>query len=436
MRRIFVLLILLGAVRLMEPLAPDGSATLLAFGFLLLAAYTSGELARSVRVPKLLGYLVAGVLFGPDVLGVVARETTYSLTPVSDVAIALIAFLAGAELQWKEVRARGTLVLRVLVSEIGLTTVVLSTLALLVLSYVPPFVGAPVMERLPFALLFGVVASVHSPAVTMGLLSETGANGPVARTTLGVVLLADVLVVLLFSGALGLARALVPPSGTELITSVSVGLVLWEIVGALLIGALLGGLVVVYLRIVERELVFFALLIAVLGAEVTSLAHVETLLALLTAGFVAENFSRGLGHRLREAAERAAAPIFVVFFALAGAKISIPGLASTWYFVVPLALARIASIWGGTRLGLRWAGQRGPELGGVWMGLISQAGVALGLASVVAKAYPQRGEALRALFLGLIAINETLGPLLFRRSLVSAGEVDPEAASPQAAGAH
>jgi hypothetical protein len=59
------------------------------------------------------------------------------------------------------------------------------------------------------------------------------------------------------------------------------------------------------------------------------------------------------------------------------------------------------------------------------MGLVSQAGVAIGLAAIVADAYPVRGAALRGLLLALIAVNETAGPILFRRALQSAGEASP-----------
>ena len=61
--------------------------------------------------------------------------------------------------------------------------------------------------------LFGSVAIIHSPAVTLALLTETRARGPVARTTLGIVLVADVAVILLFSATLAMTRAVVPATG-------------------------------------------------------------------------------------------------------------------------------------------------------------------------------------------------------------------------------
>lgn len=422
MRRALVLGLLFGGMQLILPLGSDGggSRTLLTFGFLILAAYTVGEIATAVGLPKIVGYLAAGVLFGPSGLAAVSLEGTVRLNPVSDLAVALIAFLAGAELRWGEVRERGVLLLKLTTVELLATFVVLTAALYGLRDFVPFLRDASPATAFASALLFGAIAAVHSPAVTLALLTETGARGPVARTTLGVVLLADVAVVLLFSAALAVARYLAPVSDAA--SQATLGLLVWEIVGALLVGALLGAAVAAYLRFVARELMLFAILVAFFGLELARVAHVELLLTLLTAGFVTENVSRH-GDALRHALERSAAPIFVVFFALSGAKIDLADVAPLLPLVLPLAALRAAAIWGGTRLGGRWARPvAGAEVRHVWMGLVSQAGVAIGLAAIVAEAYGGMGEQLRNLLLALIAVNETVGPVLFRRALARSGE--------------
>lgn len=423
MRRLFILVVLLGSLRLILPLGSQGqgSQALLSFGFLILAAYTVGELATAVRLPKIVGYLVAGVIFGPHVLGTVTAEGADRLAPVSQLAIALIAFLAGAELRWGEVRDRGPLLLKMMSTELLCSFAALFGLLYVFRDQVPFLSGVSDAQVIAFALLFASIAIVHSPAVTMALLTETGARGPVTRTTLGIVLLSDVAVVVFFSAALAIARALVPPTGAT--AAASVGMVMWEIGGALLVGAVLGGGVALYLRYVGRELFFFAILVAFFGQEIARLAHVEVLLTLLTAGFVMENVSReGEGVGLLHAMERSAAPVFVVFFALSGAKIQVQQVAALLPLVVPIALVRAGAIWTGMRLGGLWAGAGAPERKYAWMGLISQAGVAIGLATIVSEAYPEQGAALGTLLLALIAVNETVGPILFRRAIVASGE--------------
>ena len=279
-------------------------------------------------------------------------------------------------------------------------------------------------------VLFASVAVVHSPAVTMALLTETKARGPVARSTLGVVLVSDVAVILLFTGILGVARAVAPPDAAGSVGP-SLASLVWEIAGALVVGAALGGVVAVYLRWVRRELFLFALLIAFFGAEIARLAHVETLLMLLTAGFVSENLSEPeQGEAMRIAMERSAAPVFVVFFALAGASMEVSQVVTLWPLVIPIVAVRLLAIWAGTNLGARWGGASPNERRYVWMGLVSQAGVAIGLATIVAEVYPERGADIRTMFLAMLALNQTLGPILFRQALARSGELSEDAPLP------
>jgi Kef-type K+ transport system membrane component KefB len=213
-------------------------------------------------------------------------------------------------------------------------------------------------------------------------------------------------------------------SGAEAAT---VWALVWEIAGALVVGAALGGVVAIYLRWVRRELFLFAVLVAFFGAELARLVHVETLLMLLTAGFVSENLSESeRGEALRVAMERSAAPVFVVFFALAGASMEVSQIAVLWPLVLPIVGVRLLAIWAGSRVGAKWGRASAPEQQYVWMGLISQAGVAIGLATIVAELYPERGADIRTLFLAMLALNQTLGPILFRQALARSGELADE----------
>lgn len=423
MRRLIILLVLYTVMRGVFVLGSvdAGVPTLMLFGFLILAAYSVGELAATLKIPKIVGYMAAGVLFGPSALSYVTRPALDELTPVSNLAIALIAFLAGAELQWKEIRERGVAIVKMMSAELILSFVAVAGTLALLRSQLPLLANAPAAEVFAFSILFAAVAVVHSPAATIALLSESKASGPVARYTLGVVLVVDVAVVLIFTGVLAAARALVPPGGGD--GGVQVGTVLWEIGGAVLVGGVLGFAVSAYLRFISRELFIFAILVALLGAEIARVLHVETLLTLLVAGFVTENAGGGRGEQFRHAMERAAAPIFVVFFALSGARIDLLSVLPLWTIVVPVVLVRMLAIWGGIQLGGKWAGLESKVRQNTWYGLVSQAGVAFGLAAVVADVYPARGEALRSLLLATIAVNQTLGPILFRIGLQRAGEL-------------
>lgn len=423
MRRVIILILLLGAMQLIALAGPFGGAgrAILIFGFLILAAYSAGELAENARLPKIVGYMAAGAVFGPFAAGVVRTAEVTTLNPVGDLAIALIAFLAGAELEWSELKRRGASLVKVTSTELAISFVLIAALLLVMRPYVPFLAGTNWTVTIAFTLLFVSIAIVHSPAATMAILTETRAHGPVARSTLGIVLLADVVVVLLFSGALALARAMVP-SGARGVGSL--GATLWEIGGAFPIGLAIGLAVVLYLRITQAELFLFAIMVTFFGLEVARLLHAEPLLTLLVAGFVTQNVSRrGRGRVLREAMERSAAPVFVVFFALAGAKLDLSEVVRLWTLVLPIVLVRAGGLWIGCRVGGRWAGLTPNETRFYWLGLVAQAGVAIGLVDVASAVYPAAGGDMRTILLAVIAVDQTVGPILFRRALHKAGEV-------------
>jgi Kef-type K+ transport system membrane component KefB len=421
-RRAIILVLLLLGMQVILPLGDlsPNQRSLLTFGFLILAAYTVGEVATLMGLPQIVGYLAAGVIFGPEILNVVTTPVIITLQPINRLAIVLIAFLAGAELRWSEVRERGATILRIMSVELVFSFVALLALLLALSRLLPFLAGRTSTQVVALAMVFAAMTIVHSPAVTMAMLTETGARGPVARTTLGVVLFSDVFVVLFFAVIMAMARALVPPVGIG--AQPTFAAVVWEILGALVVGAALGGLVAATIRFVEKEIFIVSFIVAFIGSEIARLTHVESLLALLVAGFLVQNVS-GKGELLRHAMERSAAPVFVVFFALAGAQIDLVEVSRLWMFVLPIVGVRAAALWFGTRVGANWARAEPLVRRYTWLGLVSQAGVAIGLATVVVQVYPQHGTTMRTLFLAVLAVNQVLGPILFRWGLKRSGEL-------------
>ena len=270
-------------------------------------------------------------------------------------------------------------------------------------------------------LLFATMLTVNSPMVTIALLSETGASGPVAKTTLGTVLVADVVVILSLPepragpgrpgrGRLGAAHpgrgAL--PGGQPLH--------LWRAV-------VVAGIVGLYLRFVKLELVLFAVVVVFATDAAARAMHFELLLSLVVAGFLVENVPLVRAEPLVATLHAMGWPVFVVFFALAGVELPIGDFFRLWPVVTVFVLLRALGIWVAGRVGARVGGAEESVRQYAWTGLLSQAGVALGLAAVAAERFPHLGAALQATVVGVITLNQTLGPVLFRRALDRSGEV-------------
>ena len=108
---------------------------------------------------------------------------------------------------------------------------------------------------------------------------------------------------------------------------------------------------------------------------------------------------------------------------MAGAELDVASFASLWPFILLLAVVRGGAIRGASRAGARMGGAEPVVEREIWTGLVSQAGVALGLATIIAERLPGLGRAMQVLIVGIIAVNESVGPVLFRRGLSRAGEI-------------
>lgn len=425
-RRLVVLALLVGGAVLLEPLrAPTEGViaprSLLLFGILLLTADTFGALTHEAGFPRLLGYLLAGLALGPTVTGIVPPAVLQDLAMMKQLAVGLIGLLAGAELKMGDLRHRRRAILWILLLQVAAVMTAVWVTVLLLHRWIPFLAGMTAAPLLFVALLFAATLAVNSPMVTLAMLTETGARGPLARTTLGVVLVADVLVVLLFTVAFSLAQANL--GGPNAGASTVLVQLLREVLGSICAGLVIGGAVSLYLRFVRHELVVFAVVAVFATAAAAQALHFELLLSLLVAGFFVENVAPVRAEPLVETLHTMAVPVFVIFFAIAGAELDLAAFASLSPVVLVLALVRGGAILGASRVGARVGGAEPVVVREVWTGLVSQAGVALGLATIIAERLPVLGRAMQVLIVGVIAVNESVGPVLFRKGLARAGEI-------------
>jgi Kef-type K+ transport system membrane component KefB len=202
-----------------------------------------------------------------------------------------------------------------------------------------------------------------------------------------------------------------------------VALLSWELLGSLAFGGLLGAAFAIYLRHVGREVTLVLLGLCIVLAGVGQALHFEIVLASLTAGLVVENIAPPEGDALKHAVEHGALPVLIVFFVAAGASLQLDVLAEVGLVALVLAIARGGALWATSRAGLAWSGLPMEPGRLVWNGLVSQGGVTLGLASLVATEFASWGPPVYTLVIALTALHVLAGPVMFRKALADAGEV-------------
>lgn len=434
-----VALLFAGLVLLFQFASPTSgpeATGLLALGFVVLAAFTIGELVEVVKLPHITGYLLAGLVLGPSLShtfhlslpapfdhGVLSAEVIHQLGILDTLALPLICLTAGGALNTKEIRRAIRPIMGILVGQtififvgcIGLFWLISGPLPFLTM---PQLVGL----ELPAILALGaVVASVSlatSDAATIAIVVSTRSRGPLTTNALSVAVLKDVLVVICFSASTAFALSELPTgveaSFTDSLTGIGLSIVM---------GLLLGGGIHLYLRYIKAEVLLFLVAMIYTMSFVADALKAESALMFIMAGFVAANYSP-FGEKLIKEVERLSAPVFVVFFTLAGAKLHLDVLASMAAFGLALVVVRAAALYIGCRLGAVVGGADPMSKKYVWLSYLSQAGLAITLANDMPATYGESiGGALFSFLLAGVAIHELIGPAALQFALDRAGEI-------------
>ncbi len=411
---------LMYSARSFTPAGDETTSTALGFGFLLLVSFFMGRIFKSLHLPRLTGYIVAGILAGPSVMKLLTPAMVHDLAPLKGVAVCLIALAAGGEMSFRRMRALFRSIVSITLWSIGVT-VVLATACLIALRPWLPFLeGVDARASLAACVVLGVCVSAMSPAVVMALLGELEAKGPVSQTILGVVVVADLLVIVLFSAVSSGAQPLL--GGVADLGDTARHLA-WELLGSVVVGAAVGLLLTLYLRKVPAGRGLFVLLLCVIMSEVGSRLELDPLIIALTAGLLAENVSETESSELIHDIEAAALPVYVVFFALAGAMLNLTILRQVALPALAVVAVRAAGMWLGTRIGARRSGADPRVQTWAFGGFLPQAGLALALALLLPKVLPGFGEQAATLVVGIVGMNELIMPIVMRTALVRAGEV-------------
>ncbi len=408
--------------------AVGDSSALAALGFVILGGYIAGRCFAGIGLPQVTGYMLIGLLVGPYLVGILDQGLMNRLKPVEEIALVLIALTAGGELRLGDLRLHLKAISAVLVMQ-TLIVLLISTAALLLAGgwFIRFSECLDSRQIIIIALILGVMTSANSPSVAVAVITEMKARGRLTNLVMSVTVAKDVFVIILFTLGMTLAHGVMGGTVTGVFRQAHPPLPLL-VAGSLLIGILAGWLMVLYLKYIGRQVEIAILVMSVVLIQLIHITSLELLLTAIVIGFIIENYS-SQGPRLIKGLERISPPIYIIFFALAGAGVNLPLLLEIGLAAVLWAGLRALGIWLGTSVGFWISGeefrQTPPRTRGLtWLGYLPQAGVALGMASLVAVSFPGWGDNVRTLVLAVVAINQVVGPIGFRYALVKSGEAE------------
>ncbi|MEZ4460991.1 MAG: cation:proton antiporter [bacterium] len=436
------ILVLLGLMVSLQQFEYTGNTSfnpkvLAATGFIILAAFSMGELFKQVNLPALLGYIAAGVLFGPKLAPLLpnAPQALFSDDVIAELAlinvltVGLIGTLGGGELKIADVkrhfRTIFLVVSGIVVLAVPTTAVVILLLADFAPSLVPFLDGLPQNERWAAAILLGVFAMAMSPAATLAIIQETRSKGNFTSLSLGIVVVGDIVLVELFLVAFAFTRLMVAPEGLTIDGALGALPAIGAEIGyAVLIGVVTGAVFILYLQFVAREMMLFTVALIFAGSYVSNLLHAETLMAFLTAGFVVQNFSRH-GHEMIESLEKISVPVFVIYFMTQAALLDLRAVAGYIGLTVVLTGVRALAIFVGVNLATRLSKSQDNAQRYAWLAFFSRGGVDLVLAAMVANQMDVSwGKDFQTVIMASVVVHIVMGPPLLKLALDWAGETE------------
>lgn len=388
--------------------------SLLGLGFLILGGLVAGRLCQSIGLPSLTGYLGAGLLFGPSGLTIVNDEQVAQLRLVNSLALALIAMHAGCEFTKEMVKKNFRSLIHSTWCNILIIGVGVTALLVLFSQHVVFLKDLNTYSMIVVAALFSAVAVSKSPAAVVAILGETKIKNILSEHALGIVVILDVVILILFSLLLTIAKGSYDPNSQ--ISFASIGLLFGEIIASIAAGTFFGLLMIAYLRFFPRERTIFVVGISYGVTALCSYLHYDTLLVFVVAGFVVTNFSKQT-HKMIETIESLSSVVMIVFFATAGASLHISDVLQLWQLVVVIFVARAALTWVAEATAHHIANSNIALKKYGFTPFISQAGLSIGLSMIIYEGIPEHGPKIATLAISVVTLNEIFGPIIFKWGL-------------------
>ncbi|MBU2915621.1 monovalent cation:proton antiporter family protein [Reichenbachiella agariperforans] len=404
----------------------------LGFAVICIAASRIAPVFQKVNLPIITGFLATGVLAGPYLLGLIPKESTQQLNFINEIALAFIAFAAGSELYLRELHARIRSIKWNTISQL-VFTFAFGALSAFFLSDLLPFTqGVDFSTKLSISLLIGAIFVARSPTSAIAIISELRAKGPLTQTVLGVIVLTDFFVIILFAVCMSFAVSLTSGSSFNYI---SILILIVEIAVSLGVGFLLGKVLNFVISFRIRRYAKSVLIIG-LGYMVYLLKFyiqdltdgfmehpftIEPLIICIIASFYVANYTKNRPEFL-SILDKTFPLIYAAFFTLTGASLSLYALFDASLVALLFFVVRLFAIIAGNYFGGAMAEDPWPQIHLSWMPYVTQAGVALGLTAVVSNEFPTFGPDFAAFIIAIVVINEIVGPPLFKYAITKAGE--------------
>ncbi|NPA67765.1 MAG: hypothetical protein GXO50_04060 [Chlorobi bacterium] len=406
-------------------------AVIVAFGIIVTASNHLAKIFQNIKLPLITGFIIVGIFSGPYLLKMLPGNLN-RLGFINDISLAFIAFASGTEIYLKEIRDKVRDITVMTTAQLVIIFVLGFTIILLLADYIPFMSGAGQNTKTAVSLLISTIFIASSPASAIAVINELRARGRFTKTALGVTVIKDIFVIILFAVTFAVAEVLV--SGNKFNIS-EIIIVFADLLFSVLIGIVYGKILELNFKIAKNEYIDISIILLIgwsmflLSSFITKITssfltiplHLEALLIGIVAGFYVTNYT-DYRTNLEKLTNHFGHYVYAAFFTLIGATLSVDLLIKYWTAAILLFGIRILTVFGASFVGSLILKEKIKEAFLSWMPYVTQAGISLGLITIISAHFLDFGTEFEAVMIAVIVINQFTGPPLMKFSIIKRGE--------------
>ena len=403
-------------------------SSILLVGIVILVGFVLGQELQKLKFPKIVGYIIAGVLLNPNIASFVPADITSKTDIIENIAIAFIAFAVGGSIVFSEVKKLGKGILYITLFEAEVTFAVITAGLLITLPFLMKVPEAGWLATfIPLSLILGCIGSPTDPSVALAVKHEYNAKGEVSSTMLSVAAFDDVLGIINYSVAIVLAKALMSQVSFSASQAIITPLVI--ILKSIFFGIFMGMLFnLITSRLKEKtDGLIFVLILGFLTLcwGIATAIGAEEILSIMIMAMVVTNYNKEARQVFSMLEKYSEELVFLIFFVLSGMHLSFSGAWIAVVLLIAFIIFRIIGKFLGTAIGASIAKSDPKIKKYVATGLIPFGGIVIGLA-IIMQQEPVFSKIATFVLNTVVAatiINEFIGPILVKKALKAAGEI-------------
>lgn len=331
---------------------------LLALGLLLVIGYILGWLFEKINLPKIIGYIITGILFSPttfSITDVSIIDTTHSLM---EICLAFIAFEVGGELSFAKLKAHEKEILSITFFETLFPLILVGTGIFLLITFFIDIALISQTNAIVISILLAALSCPTAPAATIAVMKQYKAKGKVSETIIGIVALDDTIGIIYFTFGMAIISFIVGNADLSVVDVIYS--LIYKLVVALSIGAILALMLKWLSNLLnintEGKWIVLIFALIILNVGVAIYFEIDAILSSMIMGMVTINRSKKSKSIFKILERYTEDLIFLFFFLLSGIHLNILSIPKALPLILVYVVLRAIGKYIGVHTGAKLAG--------------------------------------------------------------------------------